>query len=84
MPHTQRISPGQQRALEWLAREQGVACETCGSADLMCGDSVWPYISRMGVELRCRNQAAHVDGAATVQPFRFTLDQARAIGIDVS
>ncbi len=81
MPHKQRISPGQQRALEWLAREQGVTCETCGSADLMCGDTVWPYISRMRVELRCRNQVAHVGGAGTVQPFRFTLDHARAIGI---
>ena len=83
MPHTQHLSPGQQRAVEWLAQDKRVTCEECGSADLTCGDIAWPYLGHIGVELRCTNQAAHADSAGTVQSFQLSFNEAQAMGLNV-
>jgi hypothetical protein len=84
MPDIQRLSSGQRKNVEWLARRKGITCKTCGSTDLTCLDTARRHVGdNLGVELRCVNHAGHVGGAGTVQRFRFTSDVARGLGIEV-
>jgi hypothetical protein len=80
----QRLSSSQRKSVEWLARRKRITCETCGSANLTCLDTLRRYDgNNLAVELRCMNHAGHVGGAGTVQQFRFPTDVARVSGIDV-
>ena len=84
MSGMQYLSSSQRKHVEWLARRNGITCETCGSANLTCLDTMRQYVgNNLRVELRCTNHNGHVGGAGTVQPFQFSYRDARAIGINV-
>lgn len=83
MPGTQHLTSSQRKSVEWLARRKGITCAKCGSANLTCLDTAWQYVANIGVELRCTNRAEHAGSTATVQPFQFSFDEARVMGINV-
>jgi hypothetical protein len=84
MPSRQRLSPSQRKNVEWLARRKGITCETCGSANLTCLDTVLRYVgNNLEVELRCTNHGRHVGGGGAVQRFQFPSDVALVMGIEV-
>ena len=65
----QPLNPQQQRCVEWLAREKGIACTKCGSTDdLSSGRIALGYLGTTDVEvdLRCNNVAAHPEGASQI------------------
>ena len=81
-PSVRRLDSQQWRRIEELAQDQGVTCPGCGSVVLLSDDSVHPHYGDVGVWLWCRNEDIHPGRSGRKQYFRFSLEEARSVGIE--
>jgi hypothetical protein len=78
----QYLSSSQRRRVEALARGKGVRCERCGSEVLSSDNTAHVYLGgNAGVDLWCKNEGAHPEGAR--QPLNLSLGEAQWVGIDM-
>ena len=56
----QQLNDFQRKHIEQLARDKGITCEFCGSAELRSEGNAHPYIDKhFGIDLWCTNASAH-------------------------
>jgi hypothetical protein len=75
------LTDDQRREIEMLAGEKDERCPNCGSFDLRCGDRARPTFGNYQLDLWCRNEAAHPDGAGSLHYFTITNEEAQRIGL---
>ena len=72
----------QQRRVERLLRQKGVACPQCGSSDLASDGLASQRAGEVSVGVYCRNRGVqHENGFPVSPPPKLTEDEARQAGI---
>ena len=80
----QYLTNAQRARVEQLARDKGVICKHCGSAELCCGETARHYLGFFDFELWCQNESGHCadsPSSDTLRYFHLTAEEAHAIGI---
>jgi hypothetical protein len=81
----QQLNDFQRKSIEQLAREKGITCEYCGSAELRSEGNAHPYIdSNFGVGLWCTNAAGHPANdprIGAIHSIILSAEEARSVGI---
>jgi hypothetical protein len=73
-----RLDSQRRRRIEELARDRGITCPGCGSARLSSSDNAHRHV---GVWPWCKNEDTHPGCSGRKQYFKFSLEEARGIGI---
>ena len=81
----QQINSEQRKHIEQIARDKGITCEYCGSAELRSEGGAHPYIdNHYGVDLWCTNVAGHPANDPRIgarHAFILSPEEARSVGI---
>ena len=81
----QQINSEQRKHIEQLARDKGITCEYCGSAELRSEGGAHPYIDiHYGVDLWCTSVAGHPANDPRIgarHAFILSPEEARSVGI---
>jgi hypothetical protein len=81
----QQLNDFQRKGIEQLARDKGITCEYCGSAELRSEGNAHPYIDKhFGIDLWCTNASAHPANDPRIgarHSLILSPEEARAVGI---
>jgi hypothetical protein len=83
----QQLNVDQRARIEQLARDKGITCQTCGSAELRSEGNAHPYIGNsFGGDLWCTNAGghpAHDPRIGARQNFQLSQKEARSLSLQL-
>ena len=81
----QQLNDFQRKSIEQLARDKGITCEYCGSAELRSEGNAHPYIDKhFGIDLWCTNASGHPANDPRIgarHSLILSPEEARSVGI---